>query len=185
MDHLDFITESAAATLLNRLMSIVRTARADLDRDAMAKVLETYGNTDAGIAALNDALGFADGTLEALLQANTRDNGSYIGELLAPFFKAVVALAAAGVGHVANANDEAAKQAATTAVSAFADPYLRDSAIAVAQTAQRMLAASGDVQSRVNQIVRSVGLSPNQAQSLHAMREALIEYLNAPTRTMP
>lgn len=48
-----------------------------------------------------------------------------------------------------------------------------------------MLTAGGTIESRVRQVRRSIGLSPKQATSLHAAREALFAYLASPARAVP
>ncbi|RUN74737.1 hypothetical protein EJC47_19965 [Sphingomonas sp. TF3] len=101
---------------------------------------------------------------------------------LSSFFAAVAALAAAQARHVANTNAADAVTARENAIRSFRAAYLHESASALRDTADRMLAASGSVNSRAAQIRRAIGLSVAQARSLHAIREALIAHAADPVR---
>ncbi|ONF95985.1 phage minor head protein [Sphingomonas jeddahensis] len=101
---------------------------------------------------------------------------------LATFFAAVVALAAAQARHIANTNAADAVTARDNAIRSFRAAYLHESANALRDTAQRMLAACESADSRAAQIRRVLGLSVAQARSLHVMREALIAHAADPKR---
>jgi hypothetical protein len=102
---------------------------------------------------------------------------------VASFFAAVTALAAAQAHHVPNTNAADAVTARESAIRSFRAAYLYESANALRQTAERMLTARGNPESRAAQLRRVFGLSVAQARSLHAIRDALIAHAADPMRS--
>jgi hypothetical protein len=159
-----------AITLFDLLAAGALLANADEEgpeaRDHYADQLAALlGTDDPEQRPLADALGATSGLAA-----------------LASFFAAVAALAAAQARHVANTNAADAVTARDNAIQSFRAAYLHESAIALRETAERMLAARGSADSRAAQIRRAVGLSVSQARSLHVVREALIAHAADPTR---
>lgn len=145
------------ATMLAALMANADEEGPDA-HDHYADQLATFiGTDDPEQGSLGDALDAGAGLVA-----------------LASFFAAVAALAAAQARHVANTNAADAVEARDSAIRSFRAAYLHESALALRETAERMLTARGSTASRAAQLRRVVGLSLAQARSLHVLRQALI-----------
>jgi hypothetical protein len=175
-------TETAAA-----LLAIISQAQTQIDVRQVAAVLEHADDaghiTDHELSQLNAILGLDQGQLEALADAFGDDKGKALLTALAGLFVAVAALATAPLGYTLNGN--AVREPRDATVAAFRDQFLADSTAAIIATARNMLTAAGSALARAKHIVRSIGLTANQANSLTAIRKALFQYLADPRNSDP
>lgn len=182
IDPIDQLTTGQEADLKETIDAAIDDAIAAFDALAIAATL-SHADRDGASDHERDQLAMLTGTEESeqgpladALDATATSAG------LASFFAAIAALAAAQARHVANTNAADAVTARDNAIRSFRAAYLHESAIALRETAERMLTARGNPDNRAAQIRRVIGLSSAQARSLHAIRETLIAHAADPRR---
>lgn len=182
IDPIDQLAARQEADLNETIDAAIDDAIAVFAFDAIAAILG-HADEDGASDHERDQLAMLTGTddPEQGTLASALDGTSMLAGL-ASFFAAIVALAATQARHVANTNATDVVVARDTAIRSFRAAYLHESAIALRETAERMLTARGDPDARAMQIRRAIGLSSAQARSLHAMREALIQHDADPRR---
>ncbi|MEW9854108.1 phage minor head protein [Novosphingobium sp. M1R2S20] len=175
-DHIDQLTASHETELQETIDAALDHADSTINWHAVS----------ANMAAADEdgATDHERNQLALLLDTDEPEEGALAAALdtaaLASFFAAILALAGAQAGHVANTNGADAVTARNTAIQSFRAGYLSENTAAVRATAERMLSASGDPDSRAAQIRRVMGLSRNQARSLNTIRDALVLHVAEP-----
>ncbi|RYE51666.1 MAG: hypothetical protein EOP21_00765 [Hyphomicrobiales bacterium] len=102
--------------------------------------------------------------------------------LLASFFAAAAAIAAASARHIYNPQDERSVATRDDLLGAFRARFMGEGIQATREAADHMLNAIGPTDTRAAHIRRVIGISAAQANSLHSLRQALYTYLDAPQR---
>lgn len=186
IDQIDRLTEQQEGAIEAALLAAIVAALAAFDSNLVENVLinaDDDGVDDHATEQLAMVLGIHDGTHDALAAAI---DDSKLADTAGSFFAAVAALAVAALGRVLAANDTSITAARASAVASMRATFIHESAIAMRETAARMVSATaGDPISRAAQLKRVIGLSSLQARSLHALRNALNAYTSDPRRADP
>ncbi|QQV75872.1 hypothetical protein H5J25_09605 [Sphingomonas aliaeris] len=174
-DNIELIEAIHVEQLYMTLLATIERLRAEIASDAILAEIEQP--TEIGA--------FSVEALEAILAPHREPDAAYLDDGLGGFFAAVVALAAAAVGHSGSSRDSTMLAERDLQLALMRTRFLADTAQAVRGTIQRMRTGVGDMASRVRQVRRSIGLSPGQAASLDAARQALFAYLADPATAAP
>lgn len=185
IDPIDTLTGAHEANLEAAISAAIDDLFATFDVPTIAAILADARRTDAlpqpeDHERLLSALGISP-TADPITDAF--DQSAPIVGGLASFFAAVAALAAAQARHTISATDTGMISARDRAIQTFCTGYTLESVQALREAVDHMINASGDPVSRALQLRRTIGLSVNQADSLRAMRGALMAYATASTKT--
>ena len=184
IDPIDTLTGTHEAKLEAAINAAIDDLFATFDVPTIAAILAGARAADAmpqpdDHELLLSALGISP-TADPI--TNLFDQSAPIVGGLASFFAAVAALAAAQTRHTIGATNTGMISARDRAIQAFRTGYTLESIQALREAVDHMINASGDPVSRALQLRRTIGLSVNQADSLRAMRGALITYATAPSK---